>query len=377
MSKAYKFRLYPNKAQDTEIRKHLWASKELWNRLLENTKQRYDTERKFFSRSELQSMAKNAGLYSQVSQAVAHRLHRALKAKIKAKREGKKWGFPRFKSFDNMKSLYYPQKGFKFCSDRKLRITRFGGINIKKHRDIRGKIKTLSLKREPTGKWFAIFCVEQETEKPRTNSGRSIGTDLGLINFATLSDGTIIKNPRHLGKHEERLAFQQRRLSRKNVGSNNREKIKHKLAKTHEKISNARLDFLNKTANRLLSNYSMVAMEKLTSRKMATQGRGKWVNDAGWGKFASILRYKAESAGCRVVFVDPKGTSQICSGCGALSDKTLWDRIHDCQQCGLVVNRDINAAINIFNRATAGQAGSNACGDETTVSSLKQEAHTL
>lgn len=376
-TKAYKFRLYPKKAQEKELNKHVWMSKELWNNLLERTKQRYEKERKFFSRSELQLMVKQSGLYSQTAQGIAHRLHRALKAKIRAKKDGHKWGFPRFKSFDRMKSLYYPQNGFKFCSNKKLKVTPFGEINIKKHRDIGGKIKTLSLKREPTGNWFAIFCVEQETERPKINNGSAVGLDLGLMNLATLSDGTMIKNLHSLRKYEEVLTLHKRKLSAKKKGSNNRKKAKFKVAKIHEKISNVRLDFLHKKVNLLLSKYSLIAMEKLAIREMAMQGHGKGINDAGWGIFANILRYKAESAGSRVVFVNPKNTSKQCSNCGTTTNKSLWDRIHDCQSCGFVTDRDVNAAINILKRATAGQAGSNAREDGTAVPSLSREAHTL
>lgn len=373
--KAYKFRLYPTKVQEKELGKHLWISKELWNKLLESTKQRYDKEKKFFSKLELQVMVKNSGLYAQTAQGIAHRLHRSVKAKIKAKREGKKWGFPRFKSFDNMKSLYYPQSGF--ILKHKLKVSPFGEINIKKHREINGKIKTLTLKREPSGKWFAIFCVKVEKQQHRINNGSAVGVDLGLTNLATTSNGTVIRNPHQFEKLEESLSVAQRRLSKKQKRSNNRKKAKFKAARIHEKISNARLDFLHKAANLLLSKYSLIAMEKLASQEMATQGHGKGINDAGWGIFANILCYKAESAGCRVVFVNPKNTSKECSSCGKLVGKTLYERHHDCSFCGLSIDRDVNASINILKRATAGQAGSNACGDGTTVPSVNQEAHTF
>ncbi len=371
--KAYKFRLYPSKVQDKEMQRHLWISKELWNKLLEKTVKRYDAEKKFPSKSELQLMVKGTELYSQTAQGIAHRLHRALRAKIKAKREGKKWGFPRFKSFDRMKTLLYPQFGFSL--DKKLRVSPFGEISIKKHREVEGTIKTLTLKREASGRWFAVFCAEQEPKQPRINNGGQIGVDLGLMTFAALSDEKLIKNPRHLKNHEERLAFYQRELSKKKKESNNRRKARLKVAKLHEKVSNTRLDFLHKAANKLLSNYSLIAMEKLASQEMAMRGHGKGINDASWGMFTNILGYKAESAGSRIVFVDAKDTTKMCSVCGTKTDKHLWERIHNCPGCGLSIDRDINAARNILIRATVGQTGSNACGDEAITSSLKQEAH--
>lgn len=377
MQRTYKFRLYPSKAQEKEMCRHLWISKELWNKLLDATIKRYVEEKKFFSKTELQLMVKNSGLFSQTAQGIAHRLYRALKAKIKAKKEGKKWGFPRFKSFDRVKSLYYPQNEIGFVLTNKLKVSQFGEINIKKHREIKGIIKTLSLKRGPSGKWFAVFCAEQEPEQPKINNGGRIGIDLGLITLATLSNGEKINNPHHLKKHEERLAFFQRELSKKKKGGYNRKKAKKEVAKLHEKTANTRLDFLHKTANRLLSDYSIIAMEKLASQEMAMQGHGKGINDAGWGAFANILAYKAENAGCKVVFVNPKNTSKECSNCGQLVDKTLYERQHNCPSCGLSIDRDVNAAINILNRATVGITGSNACEDGAIVPSVKQEAITL
>ncbi len=371
--KTYKFRLYPTRMQNTEMQKHLWISKELWNKLLEKTIKRYDKEKKFYSKSELQLMVKKTGLYSQTAQGIAHRLHRALQAKVKAKKEGKKWGFPRFKNFDRMKTLLYPQSGFSL--DKKLKVTPFGEINIKKHREMKGTVNTLTLKREASGKWFAVFCVEQEPEQPKINNGGQIGIDLGLMTFATLSNGEKIKNPHHLKTHEGRVAFYQRELSKKKKGSMNRKKAKRKVAFIHEKIANTRLDFLHKTANRLFSNYSLIAMEKLASQEMAMQGHGKSINDAGWNMFTNVLCYKAGNAGSKVVFVNPKNTSKECSNCGRLVNKTLWDRQHNCPSCGLSIDRDINAAINILNRATAGIAGSNACEDVSIEMSMKQEAH--
>ncbi len=200
MQRAYKFRIYPTRMQEKEMCRHLWISKELWNKLLEETKKGYSAEKKFYSRSELQVMVKKSGLYSQTAQGIAHRLYRAVRAKVQAKKNWKKWGFPRFKSFDRMKSLFYPQSGFSL--DKTLKVTPFGGITIKKHREINGKIKTLALKREPSGKWFAIFCAETKPETPKINNGGAAGLDLGLINLATLSNGEIIKNPHQFRKFE-------------------------------------------------------------------------------------------------------------------------------------------------------------------------------
>jgi putative transposase len=379
--KSYKFKIYPSKKQEEEMCRHRWLSKELWNKLLEKTKKKYEKEKKFFTRSELQVMVKGTELYSQTAQGIAHRLYRAVKAKVKAKKEGKKRGFPRFKSIDRMKSLHYPQYGFSL--EKKLKVTPFGEIAIKKHREITGKIKTLTLKREPTGKWFAIFCVEEEKKRPKENKGEAVGLDLGLMNLATLSDGKIIKHPHQFRKFEERLAFIQRKFSKKKKGSENRKKAKKKVSLIHEQIANTRADYLHKQANELLSRYSLVALEDLDIQDMAEQEHGKNIYDSSWGMLANILCYKAEEAGCRVVFVDSKDTSKLCSNCGTKTDKSLWDRVHKCPACGLELDRDLNAAVNILIKATEGHSGSNACNSmwremlQKEATSMKQEAHIL
>ena len=279
------------------MRHHLWLSKELWNEMLSTVKGRYEAEKKFPSRQELRGIIRGKGLYSQVAQELADRLLDALKRKVKMKKEGKRCGFPGFKSFDRMKSLVYPQFGFSL--GHKLRVTPFGELAIKKHREINGRIKTLTIKREPSGKWFVIFVAEEPKPEPKQNNGPAVGMDLGLVNFAVLSDGTKIKNPHHLKKWEDRLAFQQRRLSRKARGSKNRRRARTKVAGLHEKVANARRDFLHKTSTELVSTYSLIAAEKLNSQDMAMNGHGKSINDVAWGMFADMLCYKAEGAGSR------------------------------------------------------------------------------
>ena len=193
--RAYRFRLYPNRLQEETLRHHLWLSKELWNRMLDYSKSKYKSEKKFASKKELREMVKGQGLFSQVAQELVDRLVDATWRFIKLKREGKDCGFPRFKSFDRLKSLCYPQMGFKLEQNR-LKVSPFGEIKVKLHRQVKGKIKTLTLKREPSGKWFAIFTVEQE-EITKLNNGLAVGIDLGLSKLAVASDGSIIVNPRH------------------------------------------------------------------------------------------------------------------------------------------------------------------------------------
>ncbi|NYZ76484.1 IS200/IS605 family element transposase accessory protein TnpB [Candidatus Micrarchaeota archaeon] len=373
--RAYKFRIYPSKKQEELLNKHLWLAKKLWNELLEHCKQTYEDFGYFPTKNTSQLVVKNYGLYSQTQQEIAHRVYNAVMRVFKLRKKGVKCGFPRFKSFDRMKSLHYPQFGFSL--EEKLKVTPFGEIAIKKHRNIKGKIKTLTLKREASGKWFAVFCVETPKEFPKENKGGTVGIDLGLKTFATLSNGMMINNPRHFKKYEDRLAFIQRELSKKKKGSASRKRAKIRVAKLHEKVANTRADFLHKISTELVNDYSFIASEKLASQEMAEQHYGKSINDAGWSMFTSFLAYKAEGAGCRVVFVDPKNTSKMCSRCGNIRDDlTLGDRIYTCPECGLSIDRDMNAACVILIRATGGHPGSNASGNATIVASVKEEAHT-
>ncbi|VVB65815.1 putative transposase [Candidatus Gugararchaeum adminiculabundum] len=372
--RSYKFRVYPSKTQEKQMLQHLWLAKNLWNELLEHCKKMYEEFGYFPTKGTMQLMAKNCGLFSQTQQEISHRLYASVIRVFRMKQQGKICGFPRFKSFDRMKSLHYPQNGIGFHLEKKLRVNPFGEIAIKKHREINGNIKTLTLKKEASGKWFAIFCAGEPKKRPAANSGKPVGIDLGLLNFAALSTGEIIHNPRHLRRYEQKLAVFKKRFSRKKKKSRNRHRAKLKVARIYGQIANSRSDFLHKLSKRFVSDYSLIVLEKLASKEMSEQNFGKSINDAGWIMFANMLCYKAEEAGSRVVFVNPIDTTKECSSCGTKTSKSLAERIHVCSFCGLNLDRDVNAARVILKRATAGTAGSNASGNETIVSSMKEEA---
>jgi len=340
--------------------------------MLDYSKTKYRSERKFASKKELRTMVKHQGLFSQVAQELVDRLLEAVWRFVELKKQGVPCGFPRFKSFDRLKSLCYPQMGFKLIGNH-VKVSPFGSIKLKRHRDIEGKIKTLSLKRESSGKWFAVFTAENII-RVEPNNGEKVGIDLGLSKLAVCSDGFIIANPRHFKKYEHRIAVFGKRLSRKKKGSKNRFKAKVKLACAYEKLGNARLDFLHKTSHSLVHKYSVIALENLDVKGMVEKRFGKQINDAGWSMLANMLCYKAESAGCKVVFVDPSGTSKECSRCGTIVPKQLWEREHRCPSCGLVIDRDLNASINILNHAL-GQRVNMLVESTQAELTLKQEAH--
>ena len=371
--RTYRFRLYPSKLQERQLMHHLFLSKNLWNELLEHSKKTYHNFDKFPAKKSLAAMTKNSGLFSQTAQEIAFRVDKGVWRYFKLRKAGNtKAGFPRFKSIDRMRSLHYPQFGF-FLNE-KLKITPFGEISIVKHREIKGRIKTLTLKKEASGKWFACFAVEETLVIKAPNGKPSVGIDLGLGKLATLSDGHVVENPRLVRKHEEKVAFFSRQLSKKRNGGMNRRKVKKQLALEHERLTNARKDFLHKLSHSLVNSYSFIALENLAIKEMAEQNFGKQINDAGWGELAGMLRYKAESAGCEAVFVNPEGTTKTCCICGSRKDMPLSVREYDCQVCGNQMDRDLNAAHNILKRATAGIAGSNASGDVLRGTSLKEEA---
>ncbi|NYZ73745.1 IS200/IS605 family element transposase accessory protein TnpB [Candidatus Micrarchaeota archaeon] len=398
MNRAWRYRLYPSKAQQEKLNGYLRECKNLWNSLLEYTKAYYNETGKFPTRKEFYLLTKEPPLFSQVAQNVADRLSKSLKGMMLKKNAGKKAGFPRFKPIERIKSFTYPQFGFILAE--RLELSGIGSIPIKKHRALRGNIKTLTIKKMPSGKWFAIFTSEVEAPEVRRKIGTSVGLDLGIETFAYLSDGSKIENPRYLRLAEERLKLTQRCMSKKKKRSLNRVKARRAVAVAHEKLTNRRRDFLHKVSRALVTQYALIAVEALNIEGLARGFLAKEVLDCSWAEFSSMLAYKAEEAGCEVVLVNPANTTSTCSSCGLVQKKSLAERWHFCP-CGAEMSRDFNAAINILNRAianspgrvrqselannsaTAGTAGSQACGEETPthykhneqVSSMKQEAH--
>ncbi len=376
MIRCYKFRIYPSIQQAELLKQHLWLSKQIWNDLIAVVKQMYKDFGRFPTKSTLQSLTKEYKIYGQTKQNVSHRVYEAVMRYFKLKKKGIKVGFPRFKKFNKFKSLYYPQNGFYF-EDKKLHATPFGEIQIKKYREIKGKIKTLTVKKEPSGKWFAIFTSEIEDSELKNNKGKIIGIDLGIHNLAILSDGKTITNPRYFNELEAKLAFQQRKFARKKLKSNNWKKNKLKVVLIYEKIANSRKDFLHKNSTELVNTYSLIVLEKLKVKNMV-QNRylSKAIKDVSWSMFTNMLSYKAESAGSKVVFVNPRNTSKECSQCHTIKtaeELPLKQRVYCCFKCGLNIDRDINAATNILNRTTLGQRERNASGVETQVSTKKEE----
>ncbi|MFZ3050495.1 RNA-guided endonuclease InsQ/TnpB family protein, partial [Methanothrix sp.] len=239
--------------------------------------------------------------------------------------------------------------GFKLNAG-KLYLSKIGNIKIKLHRSIEGKIKRLTVRRAATGKWVACFSVEIEDQlKPPWKDGSLVGVDVGLESFATLSNGEKIANPRFFREEEHELARVQRKLSKAPKGTPERKKALKVVERVHERIANKRYEFAHQISNQLVNRYGLIAFEDLNIKgMMQNHNLAKSIGDVAWNMLVTLTSYKAESAGSMVVLVDPRNTSKMCSRCGILVEKTLSDRVHNCPQCGLSMDRDWNAAINIL-----------------------------
>ncbi len=380
MNGMYKFRIYPSKKQKEILNKHIQICRLLYNQQLENKIIWYQDKGMNLSYQNLNSMLLDLRVvypemkqvHSQVTQDVNNRLIKAFD-KFFTEPDA---GYPRFKGKHRYNSFTYPQSGFKFISQKHLKVSKIGNLAIVLHRVPKGKIKTFTIKRTPTDKWFAVFSCEMPDVVVNHPSNAKVGIDVGIENFATLSNGETITNPRFLVRAEQRLKFFQRKLSKRTKGSIKRNKMRVKVAKLHERVSNQRGDFHHKISRFIANNYGYVAIEDLNIKGMVQNHRlAKHIIDAGWNGFITKLGYKGEETGCQVIKVNPAYTSQRCI-CGNFVRKTLSDRIHFCT-CGYVVHRDILASNNIlYGSSTVGMTGSNASGVVPMGTAMNEEALT-
>jgi putative transposase len=280
-------------------------------------------------------------------QDVLRRVDKAFKGFFARIKRGQKAGYPRFRAVSRYDSITFPSygDGCRLLENDKLRVQDVGQIKLKLHRPIEGNIKTVMVKRE-AGKWYAVFSVECEAN-PLEPSTDQTGIDVGLTAFATLSDGTEIENPRYHKEAQASLRRAQRKAARRKRGSNNRKKAVRELQRAHEHVRNQRADFAHKVARTLVTMFGLIVIEKLNVKGLAGGRLAKSVNDAGWSSFIEKLAYKAAEAGRVLVEVNPRGTSQRCV-CGAPNPKTLSQRWHQCEVCGLSVPRDHASALEIL-----------------------------
>ena len=287
-----------------------------------------------------------------IQQDALERLDLAFKAFFRRLRNGEKPGFPRFKSRDRYHTFSQKIEKVRGCPLKgdKLTVPGVGSCRVRLSRPIEGTVKQLRITRRADG-WFALLVCDLPRPAPLPATGDAVGIDVGLENFATLSTGEVIENPRHLRKAERRLKTAQRKVSRRKKGSHRRKKAVRELRLQHLTVSRQRKDFHHKTAKPIIEEFDTIAVEDLKIRNLARNPHlAKSISDAGWGGFISILSSKAASAGREVVKVNPAFTSQDCSQCGERVRKSLAVREHRCLVCGLVLHRDHNAAINLIGR---------------------------
>jgi putative transposase len=355
--RTFRYRLYPSKPQTKILEEQLETCRGLHNLLLLYAKEHYKNNGRTISYLTMQNLLPKLKadrpellkVHSQVLQNIARRIRLGYDNFYARRKAGLKAGLPRFRKYGRYKSITYPQFGFKVDGNR-LHLSKIGDIRIMQHRELPEKIKTLTVKRMPSGKWYACFSCIVEAQ-PKEKPFDDVGIDVGLNSYAVLSDGTRIENPRLYRKSERRLAHIQRGVSRKERGSRNWVRAKIRVAQLHEKIGNRRTDFLHKASRRIADTYETVYFEDLKICNMVRNHcLAKSISDAGWGRFIGMIAYKEEESGGQLIKVDPRGTTQMCSGCGETVTKDLYQRVHACPSCGLVLDRDLNAALNILAR---------------------------
>jgi len=354
LRKNFKYRLYPTVAQTVALDGQLSEACRLYNAALQERRDAYRAARKSLGYCDQANQLKEIRAQGDLAlanfsccQDVLRRVDKAFSAFFGRVRKGRKPGYPRFRSVRRYDSITFPSygDGCRMLDGGKLRLQGVGAVKVKLHRPIEGEIKTVTVKRE-AGKWYAVFSVECDA-KPLPPSTEATGVDVGLTAFATLADGTGIENPRYYKEAQAALGRAQRKVARRKRGGSNRKKAVRELQRAHAHVRNQRADFAHKVARTLVVMFGLIVIEKLNVKGMAAGMLAKSVNDAGWSSFTAKLTYKAAEAGRALVEVDPRGTSQRCV-CGAPNPKTLSQRWHQCDSCGLSVPRDHASALEIL-----------------------------
>lgn len=359
MRKTYKYRLYPKKSQKTLLNKQLELCRWIYNESLALKKKLWEKNKVSLSLYDLNKKLTQwkiekpelKGVHSQVLQKVQERIDFAYKAFFRRCKSGEKPGHPRFKGKNQVNSICFKQTGFSLDETAKLlKISKIGDIKVNYHRKVTGDIKTASIIRSPTGKYYVCFSIEcEKVDLPTT--GKIAGCDLGCKTLVTLSDGSKVENPKFLKQSEKRLAKHQKRKDEaKNAKNWSVFKKKKKIvAHIHEKILNQREDYAFQTANRLVRKYDKLFFENLSIDSMNSFAPvNKTIRDAAWGSLVQKVKFKAENAGKEVVLVNPAFTSKTCSRCKTVHEDFGLDKeFMDCS-CGNKLQRDLNAAINIL-----------------------------
>lgn len=389
MYKARKYRIYPTSSQKELIHKHCGSVRFLYNLALETKTTAYLDSKVNLSRYDLQKQVVDLKkelpwlkeTNSQSLQVALLDLDTAYSNFFKGRAD-----FPKFKKKSNRGSFNVPQNVI--IENDLLIIPKFKeGIKIKLHRDLVGTVKQATVSFAPTGKYFvSILCDtgEDEPSKPKVTEENSVGIDLGIKDFLVTSEGEVIDNPKFLRNSIGRLKVLQRRASKKKKGSSNRKKANKRVAILHEKIANQRQDFLHKTSTKLIRENKTICLETLAVKNMVKNHKlAQAITDVSWSTFVTMLEYKADWYGKNILRIGRFApSSKTCSNCGAINKElTLKDREWTCKGCNSVLDRDVNAAINIKKFALKDYSGVE-CTEEpvemsTLVESMKQEAQPI
>lgn len=364
MEKAYKFRIYPNKTQELQIQKNFGCYRFVYNQYLAKRIELYKIDKASMNYYECANDLKRLKQeFDWLKESDSTSLQSSLKDLDVAyqnffrriKQGDSKAGFPKFKSKKHNRKSYKSKcvSNNVQVLDKHIKLPKLGLVKCKVSKQIEGRILSATVSQNPSGKYFVSVCCTDVDILQYSPTGAVIGIDLGIKDFAITSDEETISNPKFLRKSEKKLAKLQRKLSRKQIGSNNRNKARLKVARQHEKISNQRSDFLRKLSTRLIKEYDLICLEDLQVKNMVKNHRlARSIADVSWSEFVRQLQYKADWRGKVIQKIDKfYPSSQLCSDCGYrfVGTKDLGVREWVCPECGVIHDRDINASQNILN----------------------------
>jgi putative transposase len=364
LRRTYRYRIYPTVRLRHALDAQLSFACQLYNAALEERRYAWRGQRRSVTLSEqfrelTAVRAARMGPHSMSCSAMRDPLRRldwAFAAYFRRVKAGVKPGYPRFRSVHRYDSLTWVS-GWAVRNGR-LALQGIGQVKVKWHRRLPTSVvvRTVTVRRVAE-RWYACFSL-QVPASPRvpTIPLPTVGLDLGIRHFAALSTGEKLAGPRAYRAAKSTLRVAQRRVARRHKGSHRRHKAGLLLARGHERIRNLRHDYAHKLTRRLVSDFGLIAVEDLNIGGLARGPLAKDVTDQGWAAFLTMLEYKAAEAGTRLIRVPPGGTSQTCSGCGVMVPKLLSERTHQCPECGLVIDRDTNAARNILRLGLSRQA---------------------
>ena len=386
MRRAYVFRLRPTAGQHVALAQCVDAHRELYNAALQERRDAWSHSKTRVSYGgqsgqlkEIRGVRPDQAVWSFSSQqATLRRLNKAFDGFFRRVKAGQKAGYPRFKSVSRFDSVEWPKDGDGarwLADDKRVYLQGVGQVKVTVHRPVAGRVKTIQVKRQGR-RWLLVLSCDDVPANPLPATGRQVGVDVGVVTYATLSDGTEVANPRWARQEAARLKAAQQRLQRAKRGSRNRSARREAVAARHRKIANRRKDFHHKQARELVARYDLLAVEDLTISNMvrrvkpkpdpdnpgqflpnggrAKSGLNRSISDAGWGQFVSILRAKAEDAGRTWIEVNPRHTSNGCECCGhAAPENRVSQAEFVCQRCGHSAPADAHAARNILRAGLA------------------------